>query len=162
MVEAVPRGQELGLVAQVPLADAHRGVALLLEQLGHRLLLGADADGADREEHVGQRHPLGVAAGHHLCPRRRADRRGVEAGQLHPFGRHAVQARRAVELRAERPDVAVAHVVDEDHDEIGRGDAAGGSAACTTIGLKIRANSASGTVFVDRSSYQNVLCGFSS
>ena len=30
MVEAVPGRQELRLVAEVPLADAHRGVALLL------------------------------------------------------------------------------------------------------------------------------------
>ena len=67
----------------------------------------------------GQRHPLGVTAGHHLCPRRRADRGGVEAGELHPFGRHAVQAGRAIELRAEGADVAVTHIVDEDHDEIG-------------------------------------------
>ena len=34
LVEAVPRGQELRVIAQVPLAEDGRGVAALLEHLG--------------------------------------------------------------------------------------------------------------------------------
>ena len=51
VVEALPRGQELRLVAEVPLADARRGVAPGLEQLGDGDLLGVEALAAAREEH---------------------------------------------------------------------------------------------------------------
>ena len=50
MIEPLPRGQELGLVAQVPLADACGGVASLLQELGDRPLPGIQADLADREQ----------------------------------------------------------------------------------------------------------------
>ena len=118
MIETVPGRQKIGLVAEMPFADGHRGIALPFQQLGDRMLFRTNADRAGRTDHVGQRDALGVAAGHHLRPRRRADGRGVEAGEFHAFPGHAVQVRRAIQLRAERPDVAVAHVVDENHDEV--------------------------------------------
>ncbi len=64
---------------------------------------------------------LGITAGHQRRARRRADRGGVEAGQLASLGRHAIEVRRAIELGAERPDVRIAEVVDVDDDEIRTG-----------------------------------------
>ncbi len=59
-----------------------------------------------------------VRTGHQRRPRRRTNRLGVEAGELHPFRRHTVEIRSAIEGRAERADVPVAHVVDEDQDDV--------------------------------------------
>src|SRR5690606_21378309 len=50
VVEAVPGGQEGGLVAAVPLADAAGGVAGILEQAGHGLLFRVEAHPLAREE----------------------------------------------------------------------------------------------------------------
>ena len=74
---------------------------------------------ASRPVNARHRHARAVAAGEQLRPRHRADRRGVEAGELHPLARHAVEVRRLLLRRAKRPDVAVAEVVDEDDDEVG-------------------------------------------
>src|SRR5262249_31187704 len=43
---------------------------------------------------------------------------GVEAGELPAFFGHRVEVRRAVNFRAERPDVSIAEVVDIDDDEV--------------------------------------------
>ena len=118
VVEAAPGGQEFRLVTEVPLADGHRGVALLFQQPGHGMFLGAQPGGAGGKDNQGHRDPFGIAPGHHLGPRRGADRRGIKAGQFHPLGGHAVQIRRAVEFRVEGANVAIAHIVNQDDNEI--------------------------------------------
>ena len=145
-------GRNSGWSPRCHLPMAHRGIALLLEQLGDRMFFGAEPDRANRTDDVGHRNPLGIAAGHHLRPRRRADRRGVETGEFHPLRRHAVEVRRAVQFRAERSDVAVAHVINEDDDEvrfrrIGRAAGIG----CQTAQSPPRRRQASGRVSLARS-----------
>jgi len=123
-VEALVGRQKLGLVAQVPFAEAAGGVAGALENLGDRDLVRVQAVRVARKQHGVSRSPCQtdaarVAAGHQRRPRGRADRRrDVERRQLHSLPGHAVQIRRAVDRRAERPDVTVAHVVDKDHYEV--------------------------------------------
>ena len=122
MIEPLPRGQKLGLVAQVPFAHAGGGVTDLLEQLGDRALRRVQADLSDREQDLRDRqHPFRIAARHQRRARRRADDGGVVAGQLSPLGGHAVEVRRAVQRRAEGPDVPVTEIVDVDQDEVGAG-----------------------------------------
>ena len=85
-IEALPVGQELRLVAQVPFADDGRGVAGGLQHFGHGDFLRGQADVAAGKQHVGNRQrALGIAAGHQRRARRRADRRGVERGELAAF-----------------------------------------------------------------------------
>jgi len=96
----ITRGRKppLPLVPQVPFANRHGGVSLLMQESRQGGFVGVQADRARREDHVGQRNPLGVAAAHHLGSRRRADRRGVETRQLHALLGHAVQTGCAVEF----------------------------------------------------------------
>ncbi len=129
VIETTAARQEFRLIAEVPFSDARRRVAGLLQQLRHRALGGTQADRGAGKEHVRNRqHALGIGARHQRRARRRAHRRGVETRELAPFPRHAVEVRRAVELRPKRPDVRIAQVVDVDDDEVGpvcRGRGAG-------------------------------------
>ena len=118
MIESALRREKLGLVTEVPFADAHRSVALLLEQAGDSVLLGAEPGRAGREDDVGHGDALGITAGHYLRPRRRTDGRGVEAGEFHSLRGHPVKVRSTVHFRAERSDIAVTHIVNEDDDEV--------------------------------------------
>ena len=64
---------------------------------------------------------LGIAAGHEAGARGGADGSGgVEVGEDPAFLGHLIEMGRFVGGRAERADVGVAHVVDEDDDDIGR------------------------------------------
>ena len=119
-VEAVPRGQELRLIAQVPLADAPGRVTPLFQNLRNRRLSVADAGVRVRVEDVGQPHPGRIAPGHDSRPRRSADRRRVEAGKLHPLGGHAVEARGSDERRAVAPHVLIPLIVGQNHNEVRR------------------------------------------
>ena len=125
-VEAVASRQKVRLVAEVPFAEAGGGVAVLLQELGHRLLAGMDAacgdglqngraDGADV-----QANAAWVATGHQGRATRCADSAGrVEAGELAPLRRHAIEVWCAMlRLRIEARDVPVAEVVAEDDDDI--------------------------------------------
>ena len=51
MVEAARR-QKVRLIADVPFADAHGRIALLLEEAGDGVFLGAKADRAIRGNHL--------------------------------------------------------------------------------------------------------------
>ena len=63
--------------------------------------------------------PARIAPRHEGTPRRCADvRRDVETSELAAFRRHPVEVRGAMECRPERPDVRIAQIVDEDHDEV--------------------------------------------
>ena len=108
----------------VALAELRGGVAIELEgqrerRLGvgqHRALAGSggrdlgDAAHADR---------MMVAPGEQRLPRRRAQRRGVEARVLQPALRQLLEVRRLARA-AEGAGGAVADVVDENHQHVGR------------------------------------------
>ena len=121
VVEPLPRREELGLVADVPLAHALRRVAALLQPFGDGELGGIEAMGFTRKEHARHRDADPVAAGEQLRPRHGADRCGVEGRELHALARHAVEVRRPLPGRTEGPDVGVAHVVDKNDDDVGLG-----------------------------------------
>ena len=62
-----------------------------------------------------------IQPSHQHASRRRTDcRAGIEVGEPHAFIGHAVEFGRFVDGRAERPDIAVAHVVDEDEHDVRR------------------------------------------
>ena len=117
-VEPMPRGQELGLIAQMPFAYAHGGIAQLAEILGDGVFLRVEPVSASGEKHAWHANAGRVATGQQLRSRCGANRRGIKARELTPFFRHAIQMRRAVELGAERANIAVAHVVDENQNQI--------------------------------------------
>ena len=124
IVEAVVVGQEFRLVAQVPFPDHARRVAALLEGFGDGHFVRVDALRIARHQdgvpEAGlQAVAQGIAARQQRGARRRADRMGVEAGQLHPSVRQRVDFRRPVGRRPERADISVAHVVDEHEHEVG-------------------------------------------
>src|SRR5581483_11166299 len=101
--------------------------------LGERAFGGMDAGGVAGEEDLRDADALRIAAGHERRPRRRADRRAVEARELHPLARHPLEVRRLLLRRPERADVAVAEVVEEQNDEVRLGGIGG---------LNLRAESA--------------------
>ncbi len=68
-----------------------------------------------------------VLAGEDACPRWRADRASrVGVGEAHALRREPVDVRRLVERAAEAAQVAPAHVVDENEDEVGARSGFGG------------------------------------
>ena len=121
LVEAVRGRQELRQVPEVPLADHAGRIARVVQQRRDGRFGLRQPFGTVREVHaplagqpVADRQP----AGQQRRPRRRADRGGdVAAGELRPFGRHAVQLRRADRRMPEAAEVAIAEVVAEDDHE---------------------------------------------
>ncbi len=132
-VEAVAHRQELGELSQVPLADDAGGVAARLQQLGERDLLGRQsrrrigAEDAGRFRAVAAEHAVAhrQPAGEQRGPAGRAHRLDVERRPLLALCGHAIEPRRADGGRAEGAEVAVAEVVGEDDDEVGRRGACG-------------------------------------
>ena len=66
-------------------------------------------------------HPdrVGIAAGQHRLPRGRAQRAGVEAGELQPVGRQLLGDRRLARP-AERAGRTEAHVIEQDDEDVRR------------------------------------------
>ena len=62
-VEPMPRGQELGLIAQMPFAHAHGGVTQLAKIFGHGVFLRVEPVSAGGEKHTRHAHARGVATG---------------------------------------------------------------------------------------------------
>ena len=118
-IEALSSWEKLDLVAKMPLAEATRGVAGITEIVGDGMLGRIESLVTLGKEDAGNGNPRGVAAGEQLGSRRGADRSGVEAGQLHALLGHAVEVGGAVVGRAEGADIAVAHVIDKNDDEVG-------------------------------------------
>ena len=73
-IEALPRGQELGLIAQMPLADDGGGIAARFEDLRDRDLTGIQAVGRNGPQHGTvawvdvHADTLSIAARHNRCP----------------------------------------------------------------------------------------------
>ena len=109
----------------MPLSEATRRIARLLEHLGNRDLLGMQPVHIAREKHgvvraLSQTNPARIAPRHESRPGRGADRGSeVKGRELHSLLGHPVQMRGLVLLRSERTDVAIPQVIDEDHDEVG-------------------------------------------
>ena len=108
----------------VVLAEPRGGVAVLPQHLGDRADVLADdagvavvAGGGLGDHAVAGR--VVIASGEQRGPRRRAERRRVEARVAQPVGRHAVERRRR-HLPAERAELTVAGVVDQDVDDVRR------------------------------------------
>ena len=120
LVEAVPRGQELRMVAQMPLAEDRRGIAALLDQFGQRHFVVADADF----------RPAGQArlecrrdwdSSRSISAVRDAEQTAcadVESGEANALGGHAIEVRRGVTFGAENAHIAIAQVVAKDDDDI--------------------------------------------
>ena len=103
----------------VPLADQARRIAAALEHIAHRNLVQGDPV---RAPHVLWRRtpgPVGVPSGQKRCPRRRADRRsGIVLRETKAISRQPVQIRRFDATFAEQTEIAVAHVVSDDQDNV--------------------------------------------
>ena len=107
--------------AEVPLADAGRRVAVLLQQRGHGWTVGVDEGLRPPREHgaLEARAPR-VASRENRITRRRADgRRGVGIGEAHALARQAVEVRRGdLRVTVVTAEVAVAEVIGEDVDDV--------------------------------------------
>lgn len=119
VIKALLRGQKRRLVADMPFADALRGIAQRPQAVGDGVLVWMQSVFAPRPIHTGHGNACAIAPGHHLRPRHAAHRRGVERRELHPLPRHAVEMRRLLLHRAKRANVAVAEVIDEVDDDVG-------------------------------------------
>ena len=127
MVEALFRRQELGLIPEVPFADAHGRVALRFDEIRDRVFLRVQTFGLAGKIDARHRNPCAVATREQLRPRDRTHRSRIEAGELHSLRRHPVEVGRAIQFRSIGPDVSVAHVIDEDDHKIGLACGRGGS-----------------------------------
>ncbi len=117
-IKTLARRQEFALIPQMPLAYTHGGVAQFLQVIGHCMLRGVESIAAGWKENAGDTHPRRVAAGQELGTRGRANRGGVETGELAAFPGHAVEVWRAVQSGAVGADIAIAHVINEDENQI--------------------------------------------
>ena len=116
----------LGAVAEVPFADEAGGVAVLLQQRSDRRTRGFDEERVERvgDTAVVQRRAPAIAAGDECIAGGRAD-----GGRRVGFGEAPALAGEAVEVgRADEPGIgtvgteaAVAIIVAEDDDDVGRG-----------------------------------------
>ena len=62
--------------------------------------------------------PHGIAAGHQLRPRRRADRHAIERLQPHAIVRQTVDVR-SFDVAAAIAEIGVAEIVGQDNDDVG-------------------------------------------
>ena len=118
MVEPVARRQKRWLIPEVPFADAHRGVTLILQKFRNGMFLGVDSMTTCGKEDTRDRNSHAIAARHDLSSRNRTDRSRIETGQFHPFTGHAVQIRSAVFCGAIGADVPIAQIVDENQHDV--------------------------------------------
>ena len=120
-VEAVGRRKVLELVADMPFAELHRIVACLLQILRNGRGLFGEAVGIARSEHGRERGPDRDAAGDERGAARRAARLAVVIHEAHAFGSETVEVgrgRAAHGAAAIRAEIAPAHIVGHDHDDV--------------------------------------------
>ena len=106
------------MLGQVPLTETGRGIAFGFQDFGNGYLFLVE-DWVNVLHVASLGHPHGLATRHDGCPRRPANRLGVETGESHAFLGHAVDPGRPNVLGTKATGVAVPHVVGEDHYEIG-------------------------------------------
>ena len=120
VIKALLRRQKRRLVAEVPFADALRGIAQRPQAIRDGVLLRMQPVFAAGRIHAGHGNACAIAPGHELRPRYAAHWRGVERRELQALPRHAVEVRRLLLHRAKRSDVAVAEVINEVDDDVRR------------------------------------------
>jgi len=109
----------------MPFAKTARGVSRRFQGFGNGDLVGVKSVRIAGEENDVSRpflepDALRVAPGHQRRARGGADGRSHVEGSHGPaLGGHAVEVRGLVDLGSEGADVAVAHVVDENEDDVG-------------------------------------------
>ena len=118
-VETVLEGKELAAVAQMPLSEERRGVALLLEELGNQHLVVVNAvlrSGTRGSQHA---DPVRIASGEQPGSRGPADGLGnIPVREVHAFFGHAVEVG-CLELGGSvDPDVLPALVIGHDDDDV--------------------------------------------
>ena len=119
-VKAAASGKELFRITQMPLAQRAGCIPGLLAKRRERLFPGLETDRAARKEHVRQADAIGVATGEERRTRWRARAvRNAQRSESQPFLGHRIEIRRGV-LPAVAAKIAIAHVIGEDDDEIGR------------------------------------------
>jgi len=138
-VEAMFEREMFGEIAQMPLAQVERPVALPLHQFAERFLRFREAVGRFGVDHLeGQARADRVAARHQPGPRRGADVcAGVALREPQSGRRQAVDMRRPDPPGAVRADVAVAEIVGEDYDDIRWRSGGGGTGARRLRGVRI-------------------------
>ena len=109
--------------ADMPLAGEPGDIAIVAQQLGGADFVGPGVLGrvVAGEQRTRQAAARRKSPGHHRRTRRRAERRRIGGGQLQPLGRKRVDVRRGRadhRTAAEGAGVAVAHVVDEDDQDV--------------------------------------------
>ena len=126
---------------QVPLAEAGGRVAVPLQRLRERLAVLRQVRRVARErpgelaDHA-EAHRVVVAPGHQRRPRRRAERRRVEAVVREPARGQPVERRRA-DRPAERARVAEARIVGQDEQDVRR--TLGGGNRRNVVPVRLRA-----------------------
>jgi len=120
LVETARRRPGVGLVADVPLAENRGGIAARLEHLRDGRPAGVHAAGA-RAVRADQPGAFGIAAGQQRPARGGTDRlRHMQVHEAAALGGEPPHVWRVIGGRAERMEIGVARVVEEDHDDVGR------------------------------------------
>ena len=117
-VKPVVQRLEHVLIAEMPLADDGGRVTLLFQQFRQRPLVGVQPMIVPRKQDASDSHALRDASGHQRGASRRADRGDVEAGELRPFLRHAIEVRRADIRCAVTPEIAVTQIIRQNDDDV--------------------------------------------
>ena len=125
-IKSLSGWEEVGLIPEMPLADAGGGIALLLEDLGDGDFIRIEPLACCGKEnplvvlidvHV---EPAWVATGQETGAGRGADAAGdIEVGEAHALPGHLVDGWGSVLSGAKAADVAVAHVIHVDEDDVG-------------------------------------------
>ncbi len=126
LVEALTRGQERRLIAEMPFSKNAGRIARGLQHLGDGRLVWMESLARDGLEHDGTAvahmhvEASRVAASHERRAAWRADTAGdIEAREARAFRREAIDVRRAVRCRGiEAAQVPVPEVVHEDEDDV--------------------------------------------
>ena len=128
LVKALGPRQHLREMAEVPLSEAGRRIAQAPEMVGDRVLIRMEPDLRRGVEHLPlHAHPLGIAAGQEGRPGGSADRGGDhEVRELPSLAGQPVEVGRADRFGAVAAQVAVAEVVGEDQEHVGRRCLGGG------------------------------------
>jgi hypothetical protein len=108
-------------MTEVPFAKDGGCVASAAAEFGERCFAGVDAVLCPRAKRAENADAFWITAGEQCGPRGGADGgRGMKIGEYPPFFGHAIEVRRFVGSGTERADIGVAHVVDENDDDVGR------------------------------------------
>jgi hypothetical protein len=124
-IESLTRGEELGLIALVPFSDADTDIPLSFENLRDGPLVRVKPPAITWNNHkatpVALMHTDSerITTCQQAGPRRTAYAAGyIEARKLGSFFSHPIHARSSVLRRSKTSDIAIAHIIHEDDDEV--------------------------------------------